>query len=160
MSDAPICQVALPTPLTTTGKSVIRTPLAVSSASSCSSQPSEGSSSLSEAALEVNYQDVPVFSSDKFQQSAVHRRSYSLVLNWEKIRKKVLLTAMAEECLPEKCLCVFCKERESTARCRYCRPKQFFCSTCAHDLHTERNQFHVLGQWKVYFAFKLAYLVH
>ena len=49
--------------------------LAVSSASSCSSQPSEGSSSLSEAALEVNDQDVPVFSSGEFQQSAAHRRS-------------------------------------------------------------------------------------
>ena len=133
-----------------TGKSVICTPLAVSSASSCSPQPSEGSSSLSEAALEVNDQDVPVFSSDEFQQSAAHRRSYSSVLNWEKIREKLLATAVAEECLPEKCLCVFCKERESTARCRYCGPKQFFCSTCAHDLHAERNQFHVLEQWKVF----------
>ena len=74
---------------------MIRTPLAVSSASSCSSQPSEGSSSLSEAALGINYQDVPVFSSDEFQQSAAHRRSYSSVLNWEKIREKLLLTAMA-----------------------------------------------------------------
>ena len=55
-----------------TGKSVIRTPLAVGSATSCCSQPSEGSSSLSEADSEVhvNDQDVPVFSSDEFQQSA------------------------------------------------------------------------------------------
>ena len=133
-----------------TGKSVIRTPLAVSSASPCSSQPSEGSSSLSEAALEVNDQDVPVFSSDEFQQSAAHKRNYSSVFNWEKIREKLLATAVAEECLPEKSLCVFCKERESTARCRYCGPKQFFCSTCAHDLHPERNQLRVLEQWKVF----------
>ena len=133
-----------------TGKSVIHTPLAVSSPSSCSSQPSEGSSSLSEAALEVNDQDVPVFSSDELQQSAAHRRSYSSVFNWEKIRQKLLATAVAEECLPEKCLCVLCKERESTVRCRYCGPKQFFCCTCAHDLHAERNQFHVLEQWKVF----------
>ena len=135
-----------------TGKSVIRTPLAVGSATSCSSQPSEGSSSLSEADSEVhvNDQDVPVFSSDEFQQSAAHRRSYSSVFNWEKIREKLLVTAVAEDCLPEKCLCVFCKERESIARCRYCGPKQFFCSICAHDLHAERNQFHVLEQWKVF----------
>ena len=133
-----------------TGKSVIHTPLAVSSASSCSSQPSEGSSSLSEAALEVNDQDVPVFFSDEFQQSTAHRRSCSSVFNWEKIREKLRVTAVAEECLPEKCLCVLCKERESTVRCRYCGPKQFFCSTCAHDLHAERNQFHILEQWKVF----------
>ena len=37
-------------------------------------------------------------------------------------------------------------------RCRYCGPMQFFCSTCAHDLHAERNQFHVLEQWKVSLA--------
>ena len=43
-----------------TGKSLIRTPLAVSFASSCSSQPSEGSFSLSDAVLQVNDQDVPV----------------------------------------------------------------------------------------------------
>ena len=133
-----------------TGKSVIRTPLAVGSATSCSSQPSEGSSSLSEAATEKNDQDGRVFSSDEFQQSAAHRRSYSSVFNWEKIREKLLVTAVAEDCLPEKCLCFFCKERESIARCRYCGPKQFFCSICAHDLHAERNQFHVLEQWKVF----------
>ena len=133
-----------------TGKSVIHTPLAVSSASSCSSQPSEGSSSLSEAALEVNDQDVPMFSSDEFQQSAAHRRSYSLVFNWEKICEKLLVRVVAEESLPEKCLCVFSKERELTVRCWYCGLKQFFCSTCTHDLHVERNQFHVLEQWKVF----------
>ena len=58
-----------------TGKSVILTPLAVGSATSCSFQPSEGSSSLSEAASEVNDQDVRVPSSDEFQQSAAPRRS-------------------------------------------------------------------------------------
>lgn len=133
-----------------TGKSVIHTPLAVSSASSCSSQPSEGSSSLSEAALEVNDQNVPMFSSGEFQQSAAHRRSYSLVFNWEKICEKLLVRVVAEESLPEKCLCVFSKEQELTARCWYCGLKQFFCSTCTHDLHVERNQFHVLEQWKVF----------
>ena len=133
-----------------TGKSVIHTPLAVSSANSCTSQPSEGSSPLPEAALKVNDQDVPVFSSNEFQQSAAHRRNYSSVFNCEKIREKLLVTAVAEECLPEKCLCVFCKEQESTTRCRCCGRKQFFCSTCAHDLHVERNQFHVLEQWKVF----------
>ncbi|XP_068674926.1 uncharacterized protein [Montipora foliosa] len=37
---------------------------------------------------------------------------------------------------------------ESTVRCRYCGPRQFFCSTCAHDQQSERNQFHVLEHWK------------
>jgi len=128
-----------------TGKSVIHTPLAVSSAS----QPNEGSSSsLPEAAFE-DVHDVPVFSSDDSQQSAAHRRNYNSVINWEKIRERLLITAIGEESLPEKCICVCCKERESTVRRRYCGPGQFFCYTCARDLHAERNQFHVLEQWKV-----------
>ena len=73
-----------------TGKSVIHTPLAVSSASS--SQPNEGSSSsLPEAAFEdvTPVHDVPVFSSDDSQQSAAHRRNFNSMINWEKIRQQL-----------------------------------------------------------------------
>ena len=93
-----------------TGKSVIHTPLAVSSASS--SQPNEGSSSsLPEAAFEdvTPVHDVPVFSSDDSQQSAAHRRNFNSMINWEKIREQLLITAIGEESLPEKCVCVGCK---------------------------------------------------
>ena len=129
-----------------TGKSVVHTPLAVNPASS---QPSEGSSSLSEATRELDDHDAPVFSSNDTYESAAHRRNYSSVVNWEKIREQLFTTAVGEEGLPEKCVCVLCKERESTVRCRYCGPRQFFCYSCADHLHLERNQFHILEQWKV-----------
>ena len=129
-----------------TGKTVIHTPLTVSS-NTAGSQPNQGSSSLLEA---VDDPDIPVFSPDEAQHSEAHRRNYSSVANWEKIRDKLLTTAVGEETLPEKYVCAVCKQREATVRCRYCGPRQFFCLICAHDLHVKRNQFHVLEQWKVF----------
>lgn len=116
-----------------TGKTVIHTPLAVSS-NTAGSQPNQGSSSLLEA---VDDLDIPVISPDEVQRSEFHQRNYSSVANWEKIRDKLLTTAVREETLPEKYVCAVCKQREATVRCRYCGPRQFFCSTCAHDLHAE-----------------------
>jgi len=101
-------------------------------------------------AVDVDNVDVPVFSPDEAQHSTAQRRICNSVVNWEKVRDKLFMAAVEEESLPEKAVCVVCKQRESTVRCRYCGPRQFFCSTCAHDLHAERNQFHVLEQWKVF----------
>lgn len=129
-----------------TGKTVMHTPLAVSS-NAAGSQLNQGTSSRTEA-VDVDNHDVPVFSPDEAQHSTAQRRNNNSVVNWEKMRDKLFMAAVEEESLPEKAVCVVCKQRESTVRCRYCGPRQFFCSTCAHDLHAERNQFHVLEQWK------------
>jgi len=132
-----------------TGKTVIHTPLAVSS-NAAGSQLNQGTSSPITDAVDVDNVDVPVFSPDEAQHSTAQRRICNSVVNWEKVRDKLFMAAVEEESLPEKAVCVVCKQRESTVRCRYCGPRQFFCSTCAHDLHAERNQFHVLEQWKVF----------
>ena len=63
-----------------TGKTVIHTPLTVSS-NTAGSQPNQGSSSLLEA---VDDPDIPVFSPDEAQHSEDYRRNYSSVANWEK----------------------------------------------------------------------------
>ena len=76
-------------------------------------------------------------------------RNVSSVYNWEKVRGKLLEATVEEEGMQESGVCVVCKEREPSLRCRYCGPTQFFCSNCARDLHADRNQFHVLEQWKV-----------
>ena len=81
-----------------TGKTVIHTPLTVSS-NTAGSQPNQGSSSLLEA---VDDPDIPVFSPDEAQHSEAHRRNYSSEANWEKIRNKLFTTAVWEETLPEK----------------------------------------------------------
>ena len=132
-----------------TGKTVMHTPLAVSS-NAAGSQLNQGTSSRITEAADVDNHDVPVFSPDEAQHSTAQRRNYNSVVNWEKMRDKLFMAAVEEESLPEKAVCVVCKQRESTVRCRYCGPRQFFCSTCVHDLHAERNQFHVLEQWKVF----------
>ena len=116
------------------GKTVIHTPLAVSS-NAAGSQLNQGISSLITEAVDVDNHDVPVFSPDEAQHSTAQRRHYNSVVNWEKIRDKLFMAAVEEESLLEKAVCVVCKQRESTVRCRYCGPRQCFCSTCAHDLH-------------------------
>jgi len=90
-----------------------------------------------------------VFSPDEAQHSTAERRICNPVVNWEKIRDKLFMAAVEEESLPEKAVCFLCKQHESTVRCRYCGPRQLFCSICTHNLHAEWNQFHVLDQWKV-----------
>ena len=137
-----------------TGKTVIHTPLVVGS-NAAGSQPTQGTSSLGEGIDDHMHDDHNIlrFSPDEAQLSAAHRTKLTSIVNWEKIRDKLFTTAVGEETLPEKCVCVVCKQRESSMRCRYCGPRQFFCSTCAHDLHAERNQFHVLEQWKVSLAY-------
>ncbi|XP_068758181.1 uncharacterized protein [Montipora capricornis] len=130
-----------------TGKTVMHNPLAVSS-NSAGSQLNQGTSSRITEAVDVDNHDVPVFSPDEAQHSTAQRRNYNSVVNWQKMRDKLFMAAVEEESLPEKAVSVVCKQHESTVRCRECCPRQFFCSTCAHDLHAERNQFHVLEQWK------------
>lgn len=83
----------------------------------------------------------------------LREESAILWLIGKKVRDKRFMAAVEEESLPEKAVCVVCKQRESTVRCRFCGPAalgSFFWSTCAHDLHVGRNQFHVLDQWKVF----------
>ena len=81
-------------------------------------------------------------------------RNISSVYNWEKVSGKLLEATVEEEGMAESGICVVCKEREPFLRCHYCGPRQFFCSNCARDLHARdlhanRNQFHVLEQWKI-----------
>ena len=138
-----------------TGKTVIHTPLAVGS-NATGSRPTQGTSSLGEAVDDHVHDDHDIlgFSPDEAELSAAHRRNLNSVVHWEKIRDKLFTTAVGEETLPENrmCLCRMQTTRVCYMRCRYCGPRQFFCSTCAHDLHAERNQFHVLEQWKVSLA--------
>ena len=76
-------------------------------------------------------------------------RNVSSMYNWEKVGGKLPEATVEEEGMPESGVGVVCKEREAFLRCHYCGPRQFFCSNCAQDLHADRNQFHVLEQWKV-----------
>ena len=108
-----------------TGKTVIHTPLAVSS-NAAGSQLNQGTSSPITDTEDVDNHDVPVFSPDEAQHSTAQRRICNSVVNWQKIRDKLFMAAVEEESLPEKAVCVQCKQRESTDRCRYCGPRQFF----------------------------------
>ena len=108
-----------------TGKTVIHTPLTVRSNAS-GSQPTQGTSSLGEAVDDHVHDDHDIlrFSPDEAQLSAAHRRNLNPVVHWEKLQDKLFATAVGEETLPEKCVCVVCR-RESTMRCWYCGPRQF-----------------------------------
>lgn len=135
------------------GKSVIHTPLAVNTnasrkeyTSTSANQPT--SSSPPESADIIDDHDVPVFSPEA-QHSESYRRNLNSVLNWDKVRDQLLNANVEEEAMPASSLCSLCKEQEPSLRCQYCGPRQFFCSKCAHDLHAERNQFHIMELWKV-----------
>ncbi|KAJ7375262.1 hypothetical protein OS493_002009 [Desmophyllum pertusum] len=133
-------------------KSVIHTPLAVNTnasrkeyTSTRANQPT--SSSPPESADIIDDHDVPVFSPEA-QHSEAYRRNLNSVLNWDKVRDQLLNANVEEEAMPASSLCSLCKEQEPSLRCQYCGPRQFFCSKCAHDLHAERNQFHIMELWK------------
>lgn len=112
-----------------TGKTVIHTLLAVSS-NTAGSQLNQGTSSLITEAVNVDNHDVPVFSHDEAQHSTAQRRNCNSVVNWAKIHDNLFMAAVGEESLPEKVVCVICKQCELTVRCQYWGPSQFFCSTC------------------------------
>ena len=88
----------------------MHTPLAVSS-NAAGSQLNQGTSSRIAEAVDVDNHDVPVFSPDEAQHSTAQRRNYNSVVNWEKMRDKPFMAAVEEESLPEKAVCVVCKQR-------------------------------------------------
>ena len=133
------------------GKAVIHTPLSVNSATTRINQSKKctpGHDQSTEEDLNADDYEVSVFTPEA-SHSGAYVRNVSSVYNWEKVRGKLLEATVEEEGMPESGVCVVCKEREPFLRCRYCGPRQFFYSNCARDLHADRNQFHVLEQWKV-----------
>lgn len=130
-----------------TGKSIRHTPLSVSSSEHRSHSDSR-SSPIEPEEDEVGDHEISVFSPEA-QTSGEYRRNINAMSNWDKIRENLLSANVEGDALPDNSLCSACKERAPSLRCRYCGPRQFFCSKCAEDLHSERNQFHIMEQWKV-----------
>ena len=77
------------------------------------------------------------------------KRKINSLSNWKKIRDGLLKARVENASFREGSNCVACKAVVAIMRCEYCGPKQYFCSTCARDIHVERNKYHVLEQWQV-----------
>ena len=74
--------------------------------------------------------------------------------NWEKVRNALLIASIENSSFPNDFNCVACDAEEATTRCEYCGPRQYLCLKCAQEIHKNRNQFHVLEQWKVHHQLK------
>ena len=77
------------------------------------------------------------------------KRQLSLHQKWCDLRGSILHSFVKECRLPTDQLCVACEENAAVSRCENCGPRQYLCLVCARALHYNRNQFHVLEQWKV-----------
>ena len=88
-------------------------------------------------------------SGDEKECITSNKRKINSLSNREKIRDALLKVRVENASFPEGSNCVVCKAEMPIMRCEYCGPKQYFCSTCARDMHAQRNKYHVLEQWQV-----------
>lgn len=131
------------------GKKDVRVPVKVD----CSKAPSASSSSKNDRLQVEAEQNSPIPEAGQLDSSPSEysRRMINSSLNWEKVRGSLLDASIGFEELPEDEICAECEEA-ATIRCRYCGCDQFFCLSCAKDIHSKRNKFHVLEEWKVSIA--------
>jgi hypothetical protein len=126
---------------------VLRSPLTVQQSQSKNKcRPNEDQAIGVEAQIEPSISETV---SEEIQRKCVNRRKVSNASNWEKIREAMLQARIDIEDFQEDTCCVVCVESLETIRCQYCGLKQYFCHVCAENIHANRNQFHVLEQWKV-----------
>lgn len=93
-------------------------------------------------------------SSSSFEQPSTglthhQKRNIQLLENWSNIRNQLQAAFIDCSFLPSESVCVICCQDVATIRCESCGPRQYMCSKCAHCLHVERNQFHLLEIRKV-----------
>ena len=103
-------------------------------------------------------QSLPLDDLNQPSTTQQQNRVLSVFDNWEKVREKLLSSYIEDQQLPENVKCVNCQDSIATTRCEYCGPHQYFCVGCARSLHTNRNKFHVLEQWKACIFVKFVFL--
>ena len=69
------------------------------------------------------------------------------ILAWEKLRPKLLHTAVENSALPCKQPCLLCGEDEAVYRCVQCAPWVHYCHSCFRKAHSNINIFHVGEIW-------------
>lgn len=77
-------------------------------------------------------------------------RKEKLLEKWDEIRDQLVTTQIETHSMPVDQICIVCSGNPSEIRCNDCGTEQFFCSSCAVELHQGRNLFHTMEYWKVY----------
>ena len=94
-------------------------------------------------------QDLDVFEDDYSQRATYESRKLTAYQKWTDLRQNLIKTAVSECCIPPDVVCCICHNDIAVIRCTFCGPQQFFCHSCAIELHSYRNYFHVMDFWKV-----------
>jgi hypothetical protein len=76
------------------------------------------------------------------------RKQQSSAKGWENIRDSMLQAVIESELISDGCLCAECHTGTAVFRCRKCGTGIFYCETCVSSVHSKKNVFHEVEEWK------------